>query len=423
MRFIKDSTKVFLSQFTRFFFGFLTSIIIARTLGTTGKGIFEIVKLIPWFGSLFIAFGMEEATAYYVSKYPEKRKKILTNILYFSILLGIIFVIILISKTKWFISHPLRNLNEKFFILGTICIPAFTITRCAIAYFQGLKDFNLYFLSNISVAFFTFLLVSIFAKRGINFAIISLSSAFFLSGILNLILLSIKIKPVLFPDFKLLLQMLSYGIRAQVGVLIRFINLRADNFILNYFAGASAVGIYSVSVSLAEMLWHLPGAFATSLLPRVASSSDEEIRNYTEKTMGGVILILFIGIFLLVIAGKFLINLLWGKPFLGSYSPMLWLFPGVIAISIAKISSSVFHGKGHPEYGSLLSVISCFTMLPLDFVLIPKYGVVGAAIASSISYTLTGVVAVLILRRLITIKVINMFKINYKKVLSFLELK
>jgi len=126
---------------------------------------------------------------------------------------------------------------------------------------------------------------------------------------------------------------------------------------------------------------------------------------------------------LLFLSGKFLIKLLWGKEFLPAYIPMLLLFPGVLSISISKICSSIFHGKGKPEYGSLLSVISCSTMIPLDFLFIPRYGTIGAAAASSISYALSGITALIILHSLIKLEYKNILKIGLKDVLLFLKLK
>ncbi len=425
MRFIKDSTKVFLSQLICLLCGFVSSVIVARAIGASGKGIYELVKIITWLGSIFIGFGVEEATIYYVSKYPEKREAILSNIIFFTIISGAIFSILLAYNSQWFITHPLPNLDKFFFILAVACIPAFTLSRCITAFFQGMREFNFYLISHI-VFSINLLICSIFAFKGVTFAIIGLTCVFFSSSIVNLILLMSKVKLRTLPDFKLLLKILSYGIRAQIGILIRFVNLRADNFILNYYAGTSAVGIYSVSVALAEALWKIPSAFATVLLPRIASFSNEKIKEYTERTMSITTLLVIGGIIVLFLLGKPLIRLLWGKSFSLSYIPMLWLFPGILSLSISKICSSVFHGKGKPEYGSLLSIISCVIMLPLDFILIPKYNVVGASIATSISYGVSGIVALLLLFRLIKgveFKKLFSLRINYHEILSFLKLK
>ena len=65
---------------------------------------------------------------------------------------------------------------------------------------------------------------------------------------------------------------------------------------------------------------------------------------------------------------------------------MFFLLPGIVFLSVANILANYFSGKGSPEIGAYSSFIALIATIIFDFLLIPKYGIIGASIASSISY-------------------------------------
>jgi len=80
-------------------------------------------------------------------------------------------------------------------------------------------------------------------------------------------------------DIEYTRKVLKYGIKAYLGNIVGFLNYRADTFILNYITDPSQVGIYSVSVNMAERLWIPSTAIGTVIFPRIASlENDEESR-------------------------------------------------------------------------------------------------------------------------------------------------
>jgi O-antigen/teichoic acid export membrane protein len=88
----------------------------------------------------------------------------------------------------------------------------------------------------------------------------------------------------------------------------------------------------------------------------------------------------------LAIFGKFIIRVLLSKAFLGAYVPMLVLLPGVVLLGAGKILSADISGRGFPQYASIISGFSLVITITLDFLLIPRMGIIGAAVASSVSY-------------------------------------
>lgn len=73
---------------------------------------------------------------------------------------------------------------------------------------------------------------------------------------------------------------------------------------------------------------------------------------------------------------------------------LLALLPGVVAYIAVKVLAAYLVGVGRLRITVIVSLIGLIATLALDFTLIPRLGAVGAAIASSVSYSLSAVVTV-----------------------------
>ena len=95
-----------------------------------------------------------------------------------------------------------------------------------------------------------------------------------------------------------------------------------------------------------------------------------------------------LGAVVLALLGSFLINLIYTSAFASAYLPLLLLLPGVVLLGGAKVLTNEIAGRGYPQYNSINSGIALVLTVILDLVLIPRYGVPGAAFASSVAYTI-----------------------------------
>jgi len=158
-------------------------------------------------------------------------------------------------------------------------------------------------------------------------------------------------------------------------------------FIVNYFLGPSDVGIYSISVGMSELLWYFPNAVGFVIFPKAASTKTEVMNHFTPRVFKITLGLTALGAILLIFLGKPLIGYVYSSSFLPSYAPMVTLLPGVVLLGGAKVLTNEIAGRGYPEYNSINSGLALILTIILDLILIPRYGVIGAAMASSISYS------------------------------------
>jgi O-antigen/teichoic acid export membrane protein len=194
----------------------------------------------------------------------------------------------------------------------------------------------------------------------------------------------VSVRPILNPG--LLKESVSFGFRAYLGNAVQFFNYRLDMFVVNYFVGVANVGLYSVAVAGAELLWYIPQAVALILFPRTAATGAEKAKLFTPKVCRSTFLITLIAALGLSAISKPLIILIYEEAYAPSVIPLWLLMPGVVALSISKILCGDLAGRGLLQYGAYSSAISLVATVVCDLLLIPRWGIVGAAMASSISY-------------------------------------
>jgi O-antigen/teichoic acid export membrane protein len=182
--------------------------------------------------------------------------------------------------------------------------------------------------------------------------------------------------------------LLGLGLRGHVGNVVQTFNYRLDVFIVQGFLGQAAVGLYQTGVLLAEIVWYVPNAISAALLPQVAATgSSRETPRVVRHTL------------LLTSLGAIgLISVTWPglaffRPlYLPAVVPMAVLLVGVVALSVHKVLASDLSGRGWPHYPSLTSALALIVTVGGDLLLIPRLGIVGAALASTLAYTLQTIV-------------------------------
>jgi len=138
---------------------------------------------------------------------------------------------------------------------------------------------------------------------------------------------------------------------------------------------------------MAEMMWLFPNATVAPLFARVAQFDAKDRSIITLRTCRwstALLAVLAIG---MVVLGRPAIYLLYGKEFLPSYEACLWLLPGICLFPFFKLMNVDLAARGHPGYGTVASFVALVVNIVTNVVLIPRLGIVGAAMATTLSYS------------------------------------
>ena len=184
--------------------------------------------------------------------------------------------------------------------------------------------------------------------------------------------------------------------------IVNLIGYRVELFVLDHFNGLAAVGIYSVGLQAAETIWLIPAALATALTAPLVHDTAAGAATLVRKACGRSLLYSAGVAAAIGVAAPFVIPPLFGHEFDGAARPLALLMPGVVAyapVNILVVYISVRAGR--PRLSLWVSVVGLVVTAALSLVLIPPYGVSGAAVASAIGYAAGAVAAWLTFERLV----------------------
>ena len=195
------------------------------------------------------------------------------------------------------------------------------------------------------------------------------------------------------PDIGLLAETVRYGARAWLGGLAHLLNARVDQVLLGLLASQAALGAYAVAVNASEVLFYLPSAVASALLPAVARGGGAAGVERTLRVFRVVILLTAVAVGVAATLGPVLLPLIFGAAYRGAVEPFLWLLPSAIGFVASAVFSNALLASGAPALSSLGPVISLTVGVTLDLLLIPQLGASGAAIAASAALLCGGTAA------------------------------
>jgi len=388
----KNSSITFISQVIIFALRIIISIILARILSPSGRGIYALIILIPTVMLKLGSLGMESANVYFTGSKQYKVKEITSNSLFSSVILGLILILLFFCIYHLNIFQDFLNSNQiNLFYLWIIIltIPLSLLSGFLINIFLGEEKIITYnkinifkvILNLITIIFFLLIL-----RQGIFGAVFSYILTIIGTTLFVILLIRTLTKIRFSFNLRLFEDLTKYGLKTYFGNIAQFLNYRLDIFLVATFLSPAAVGFYSISVALAEKIWMLPGSIALVLFPRISSLKNTKANNFTPKVARNTFFIVFVFSLILAFFSRPLIRILFGYDFLPSVVPLLILLPGIIALSGAKTLTADLAGRGKPQFGTYASFISLGINVPLNLYFIPKWGISGAAFASSVAY-------------------------------------
>jgi len=183
-------------------------------------------------------------------------------------------------------------------------------------------------------------------------------------------------------------QLRGVGGRGGVSVILIFLLFRSNQYLVEHLLGAAALGIYSVAVIFAEMMQRLPNVAGAVLLPKVIQGQEGEV-GLSLRVARSMLLFSLLGAAGLLLAGKFLITLLFPK-YQEAYLPLMWMLPGLVVTGFGSVFNTRLAGQGYPGITLWAPGLALGLNVALNLALIPILGLVGAALSTSLAYGLWG---------------------------------
>jgi O-antigen/teichoic acid export membrane protein len=396
--YLVGSATFFVTSIIMFGLRFATSIVVARTLGVEGKGIYVLVLTVSALLLLGLNLGVSGAFTYYTASNQFKPSDLFAFALFLSLAISAAGGAIFWLAYRLFLQGTfLVGTLPNQMLLVIISLPISLLTTFLASILLGLQQIVAYNAINL-INYGTNLLfqvASALLHGGVSGAILAWLASSGLA-LLATLYLSRHFATLNFRGVgKVLRPSFSYGLKNYVANLFTFFNYRLDSFLVNFILGPDSVGLYTTGVTMAELLWYIPNSLSSTLFPKVSSLDETVATRITAQSSRQTLLVSLPLALMFGAAGIILIPFFYGAAFAPAVAPFLWLLPGILSMAVSKIISAHLSGRGKPQYATYTSGITVVVTVILDLILIPSRGIVGAAIASSIAYTASAVLSVI----------------------------
>jgi O-antigen/teichoic acid export membrane protein len=194
-----------------------------------------------------------------------------------------------------------------------------------------------------------------------------------------------------------------YGGAQAIGGVAAMLLYQVDVLLTNYFGTATEAGLYKAALIPAQFIWVVPIVIQMSLLQNASNHwANGRTEAITANVRNGLryafLALTLFGIGLYALSEEFL-RIYFGMGFGGSVLPLKILIVGSFFFGLDRILTPVLQSTGWIAYSQTVSVLGLIANIVLNIVLIPRYGIVGAAIATSLSYVVIFIGGLLVWRR------------------------
>lgn len=413
---------------------FLNSLLIARCLGVEGKGQYTIFLLVSSMVYTFSNIGIVPATVFFINKEKKYQQEIVIDNLLISILIIIVGLILGTLMIIFGSNQLFGGMSKNYLFIALLAFPGYFLNINFLGIIEAFREFKMYsYFSLLQKIFNIFLLLIAFIFFKYN-SIIALIIYIFTQYLVALLMfIYLKQKKYLSLIFKrkksYRKEIITYGFKSYLSNIIAYFNYRADLIIIAYYLNNYFVGLYSVVVTLAEQIWTFSASISTVLFPQLSGLENNKDKSELVFFVNRIVFMFSIVMScLFFVFSNILIKFIYGNEYLQAVNAFKLLLPGIAIGGMTKILANYISSNGKPEVNSLFSFICVIFNIILNIILIPSYGINGAAFATTISYVIGGFLKVIYVKKtakvsFFEILIVNISDIKYLCSLFFNKIK
>lgn len=404
--------SVFATRVIQFGLTLLTTFLVARLLGPDGKGVYSLVLLMLTTLFALGQFGLPSATVFFSGRgrsMASLQRLALTLTVAASAVLVVIALLLLPSLEQ----NLLRAAPDDLLRLVLLGVPLQFASALAGSILYGrqrIRTYNLILIGQTAALLVLSVVLVGVLRLGPRGAVV----AYLVTNLASTTAVIWEVRraaaderasdagraPVGAAEF------LRYGAQLYPANVTSFFNYRADVFLLSWLLVAPpgqpdavrvAIGLYSLAVNFAEVTFYVPDSVSTIFYPRVAASDRAE----ADRSVAGVTraaMLATLAAAAAIVPAAFVMVELFLRAYRDSLPAMLILMPAILGLSLSKVLASYVSGLGSPLPVAAAASTAMVVNIGANLLLIPVWGIYGAATASLISYSIHAAIMVTIAR-------------------------
>jgi O-antigen/teichoic acid export membrane protein len=407
---VKSSIFVLIGLFFSKVFSYVYKIIIARNFGPEAYGLFSLAFIIATLVATLASLGLSEGLMRYVSYFRGKNenKKIKTIIKkanLYSVFLSILCGIVLFFASDWIAVYIFNSGSlEVYLRIFSFAVPFMVLSSNYLAIIRGFEKIKeLSFLSNILnnllrvVLLISFILIGIGENSiGYSFTLAFVGLTFFSYGFARRLSKYLVLNKKEIENKAVFKELWAYSLPLIFISILYSIFYWTDSIMIGALLDVENVGLYNAAATLAGFLAIAPEMFMQLFIPLISKSLSQKkgilIMNLTKQITKWIYAInLPVVVCLIFFPGVFL-NIFFGAEYLVAENTLRILALGALFSVFSGMFSGMLNIKMKSKRVLFVLILAGILNIILNFLLIPKYGINGAALATIVSWGLFAII-------------------------------
>lgn len=401
------------------FIGFLINLIISNYYGAKELGVYAIVNSLLTIVLLFSILGTNSSVLRLIPEYISKYSYLSAYKLFWKIFrmvfIASIVVSVLIAFSADYIAISIlhKEVLIPVILLMVWFIPFHSLEILMLASIRALRHIKMYAILQIvgPITQIMILLILTFVHFQENNSVYALFISYVIVFVIALLLLlkyfktkiDIKSTIVIPSTFSILSLSLPMMLTITMGIIIS----QTDILMLGAMSSMEEVGVYAIVVKLALLTVFVLNSVNVSIAPKISelyfADKIDELKSLVKKTTKLVVIVSFLPVLILILFGESILGF-FGKEFVLGYTALVLFILGQIASVLAGPVEFLLNMTGHQKAVTLIVMFAALLNIILNYILIPMYGIEGAAAASMVS--------LIVSKSISSIYIVNKFGFN-----------
>jgi len=389
---------------------FLTYIMIPRYYGVDTFGIFNLIFAIIMVGTVISRLGLDIYIIRIIPTLVNDKKQVslfIKSVLKILFISSFLVTIIILLMSNILDSYLFKSIDATLYlnILAFMILP-YTLFNVLVEVFRGLDDIRIYsFFRNLSQngSIALLLAISIFFSLNIDPVYILFTTIMIITTAVIIILYSFlkkhNINVLIKGKYNNKILKNSYPMFLTASII--FVMAYVDNFMISYYIDEYQVGIYSACISLSMMISFIPMAIGGYISPKIslayANKDKNKVKNIFKDSFK-LIVITTIPIFLIIIYFANFFLGLFGSEFTVATTTLFIVSIGFLSESLCGPVGFILNMTDNQHIFMKILFISLLINIICNAILIPSYGINGAAIALMLSMLFWTIASFIILK-------------------------
>jgi O-antigen/teichoic acid export membrane protein len=398
MSFTKSSIATFITLTVAAALGLIWNIVIGRVLGPQGMGVIAVITtysvLLYTIGNL--TFGI--STVYVIGSRKHPIDSVVTNSLLVGVIAGTVLYLIAIITIPMARDTLYKGIDTVYLYIAFTTTVFNLLVYQMMSVLQGLNligKYNLAYMSRCTSALLFLAIILVLANHGkisladhgIILITIAISASFAVTAALSIYYVLKQTTLKWKVDLTLLKNTIVSSGKLHIATIATFIYGQAGILIANYYLAPYDVGYLYLAMVFTQFILFVPQAICVVLYPKVAVVTEKNAEELSTMICRNTVFLVMIMSVILAALSTIIVKILLGGSFQTVVPLLLLLLPGMVLFAVAQVLSALWIRKGWLWQMAVSGVFVAIVGVSTQLLMIPKYGITGAAIASSITYS------------------------------------